>query len=119
TGGKWTTYRYMAEDCVNQAATLAKLEERPCVTRQLRINGFHRNAEEFGDLAYYGADAPGIADLFHSEPAYGGQLDERLPYRAAQVAWATRFEMARTVDDFLSRRTRATILNVRAALAMA
>ncbi len=119
TGGKWTTYRYMAEDCVNHAATLAKLEERPCVTRQLKIHGFHRSADEFGPLGYYGADAPGIADLMHSDPALGAQLDPRLPYRAAQVAWAVRFEMARTVDDFLSRRTRSTILNARAARAMA
>jgi glycerol-3-phosphate dehydrogenase len=119
TGGKWTTYRYMAEDCVNQAATLAKLEERPCVTRQLKIHGYHRNAEEFGELHYYGTDAPAIADLSNAEPAQGRRLDDRLPIRAAQVAWAARFEMARTVDDFLSRRTRATILNIRAALEMA
>src|SRR5439155_21172456 len=39
-GGKWTTYRHMAEDCVNQAATLARLEDRPCVTRSLRVHGF-------------------------------------------------------------------------------
>jgi glycerol-3-phosphate dehydrogenase len=119
TGGKWTTYRFMAEDCVNHASTLAKLEERPCVTRQLKIHGFHRNAEEFGALGYYGADAPAINDLSHSEAALGEQLHERLPYRAAQVTWAVRFEMARTVDDFLSRRTRATMLNARAAQAMA
>lgn len=119
TGGKWTTYRFMAEDCVNHAATLAKLDERSCVTRQLKIHGFHPSSDEFGPLSYYGADAPAIADLVHSEPALAEQLDERLPYRAAQVAWAARFEMARTVDDFLSRRTRSTMLDARAALAMA
>lgn len=119
TGGKWTTYRFMAEDCVNQAATLAKLEERPCVTRQLKVHGYHRQPEEFGDLHFYGADAPAIADLLQSAPGYSERLHEQLPYRAGQVAWAARFEMARTVDDFLSRRTRATLLNARAALAMA
>jgi glycerol-3-phosphate dehydrogenase len=40
-GGKWTTYRHMAEDCVNQAATLARLPEKPCVTGHLNIHGFH------------------------------------------------------------------------------
>ena len=40
-GGKWTTYRHMAEDCVDQAATLAQLPERPCVTQHLHIHGFH------------------------------------------------------------------------------
>ncbi len=43
-GGKWTTYRNMAEDCVDQAATLADLPERPCVTRTLDIHGWHTTA---------------------------------------------------------------------------
>jgi glycerol-3-phosphate dehydrogenase len=119
TGGKWTTYRSMAEDCVNQAAVLAKLEDRPCVTRQLKVHGFHRKPEEFGDLHFYGDDAPAIADLIASDPNHGQLLHDGLPHRAGQVVWAARFEMARTVDDFLSRRTRATVLNVRAAVTMA
>src|SRR6516164_5961918 len=49
-GGKWTTYRRMAEDCVDHAATLAKLDERPCVTRTLQIHGHHADARQFGDL---------------------------------------------------------------------
>ena len=48
-GGKWTTYRKMAEDCVDHAATLAKLDERPCVTKTLRIHGYHPHAEQFGE----------------------------------------------------------------------
>src|SRR6185369_3262024 len=56
TGGKWTTYRNMAEDCVNRAAELAKLEQRPCVTRTLRIHGANDNAKQFGPLAVYGSD---------------------------------------------------------------
>lgn len=119
TGGKWTTYRFMAEDCVNHAVLLAKLEERPCVTRQLKIHGYHRHPEELGELSFYGADAPAVDDLLRSSPAHAERLHEDLPYRAGQVVWAARFEMARTVDDFLSRRTRATLLNARAALSMA
>ena len=57
-GGKWTTYRHMAEDCVNQAATLARLPEKPCVTGQLNIHGFHPASEKFGHLWVYGSDAP-------------------------------------------------------------
>lgn len=119
TGGKWTTYRHMAEDCVNHAATLARLEERPCITRQLKIHGFHRNAEEFGDLAYYGTDAMRIDDLVHVVPGLAERLDPELPYTRAMVVWAVRQEMARTVDDVLSRRTRATQLNAAAARRMA
>lgn len=119
TGGKWTTYRHMAEDCVNQAVTLARLEERACVTRHLNVHGFHQNAEKFGDLAVYGSDALAIEDLVRADPSLNEQLDPRLPYRAAQVVWAARNEWAQTVDDILSRRTRALFLNARAALDMA
>ena len=48
TGGKWTTWRGMAEHCVNTAAMLEHLPEKPCPTRNLNIHGFHRQAERFG-----------------------------------------------------------------------
>ena len=118
-GGKWTTYRNMAEDCVNQAATLAQLDERPCITRTLNIHGYHQNAEKFGALSLYGSDAPAIQNLAIHEPRLGEPLHPDLPYSAAEVVWATREEMARTVEDVLARRTRALFLNARAALGMA
>ena len=118
-GGKWTTYRHMAEGCINQAAMLGRLEERACVTRTLNVHGFHQNAMKFGDLEGYGSDAPAIADLMRTEPALAERLDPELPYVAAQVAWAARHEMARTLDDVLSRRLRALILNAASALRMA
>jgi glycerol-3-phosphate dehydrogenase len=117
-GGKWTTYRHMAEDCVDQAATLARLPERPCVTRQLNIHGFHDNATKFGDLAVYGSDAVKIRDLAHSE-TLEARLHPALPYTEAEVVWAVREEMARTVEDVLARRTRALFLNAKAAMAAA
>jgi len=118
-GGKWTTYRNMAEDCVNQAATLARLPEKPCVTKDLNIHGFHRQAEKFGSLRMYGSDALAIQDLIHSDPSRGEPLHSALPYCGAEVIWSTRAEMARTVEDMLARRTRALFLNARAAIEMA
>ncbi|HYV03638.1 MAG TPA: glycerol-3-phosphate dehydrogenase/oxidase [Blastocatellia bacterium] len=118
-GGKWTTYRNMAEDCVNQAATLARLPEKPCVTKDLNIHGFHRQAEKFGSLKLYGSDALAIQDLIRSDPSRGEALHAALPYCGAEVIWATRTEMARTVEDVLARRTRALFLNARAAIEMA
>ena len=117
-GGKWTTYRNMAEDCVNQAATLARLAERPCVTRALNIHGFHRQAEEFGSLRMYGSDALAIRELINADPTLGEALHPKLTYCGAEVIWATRSEMARTVEDVLARRTRALFLNARAAIQM-
>jgi len=119
SGGKWTTYRHMAEDCVDQAATLAQLPERPCATHQLRIHGFHQAAHQFGALAAYGADAPEIRKLIDADAALGARLHDALPYVKAEVIWAVQHEMARTVEDILARRTRALFLNARAALAMA
>ncbi len=118
-GGKWTTYRHMAEETVTLAATIGSLEERPCVTRELRIHGYHQHADKFGPLEGYGSDAPAIQDLMRGNPELQVQLNKALPYRAGEVVWATRYEMARSVEDVLSRRTRALPLNVRAAISMA
>jgi len=119
TGGKWTTYRNMAEDGVNQAATLARLPERPCPTRSLNIHGFHGAASKFGPLSVYGADALAIQKLIAADPALGVPMHPDLPYCPAEVVWAARFELARTVEDVLARRTRALFLDARAAIAMA
>jgi glycerol-3-phosphate dehydrogenase len=118
-GGKWTTYRHMAEDCVDQSATLAQLPEKPCVTHHLRIHGFHKAAKQFGALAVYGSDADEIRKLIEADARLGEPLHPALPYIKAEVVWAARHEMARTVEDVLARRTRALFLNARAALAMA
>jgi glycerol-3-phosphate dehydrogenase len=113
-GGKWTTYRHMAEDCVNQAATLARLPEKPCVTRHLNVHGFHPGSDKFGHLSVYGSDAAAVQSLGLAEP-----LHPALPYTGAEVVWAVRHEMARTLEDVLARRTRALFLNARAAIEMA
>lgn len=118
-GGKWTTYRNMAEDCVNQAAMLGKLDERDCRTRSMPIHGYHADAEQFGDRAVYGSDAPLIQRLIAADPALGERLHPDLPCVAAEVMWAARQEMARNIEDVLARRTRALFLNARAAIAMA
>jgi glycerol-3-phosphate dehydrogenase len=118
-GGKWTTYRNMAEDCVNQAATLAQLPEQPCTTRHLLIHGHHDHAESFGSLAIYGSDAAEIQHLIGGDATLGTPLHGSLPYCGAEVIWAARHEMARAVEDVLARRTRALFLNARAALDMA
>jgi glycerol-3-phosphate dehydrogenase len=118
-GGKWTTYRHMAEDCVDQAATLAELPERPCISHHLRIHGYHDGANELGPLSVYGSDAFGIRRLVESDASLGERLHPTLPYVKAEVIWAMRQEMARTLEDALARRTRALFLNARAASEMA
>jgi len=114
-GGKWTTYRKMAEDTVDHAATLAGLESRECVTKDLNIHGFHQHAEKFGPLAHYGSDAPFVEEILESAPEGNELLHPGLPVRCGEVLWAARREMARTVDDVLARRTRSLLLDARAA----
>ena len=118
-GGKWTTYRNMAQDCVDQAATLGDLPEIACITKTLNIHGYHINASVFGQLSFYGTDALAIQAIIADSPALGEQLDADLPYVAAEVVWAARHEMARGVEDILARRTRALFLNAKAAVRMA
>jgi len=118
TGGKWTTYRHMAEDCVDHAITLGRLRDEPCATRNLRIHGYLREAEKLGSLEVYGSDAEAIRALAR-EPSLGKRMHPALPYIGAEMVWAARSEMARTVEDALARRTRALFLNARAAMRMA
>lgn len=119
TGGKWTTYRKMAEDTVDQAADLARLPERACVTRTLNIHGFHQHPESFGSLGIYGSDAMAIRELMQRDARLAAPLHAALPCTGAEVAWAVTREMARTVEDVLARRTRALFLDARAAIEMA
>jgi glycerol-3-phosphate dehydrogenase len=70
-------------------------------------------------LSVYGADAPAILDLVRQDPSLGEPLDPALPDIGAQVVWAARMEMARTVEDVLARRCRALFLNAAAAVRMA
>lgn len=119
TGGKWTTYRNMAEDCVNRAAAIGGLESRPCVTKDLRVHGCPKAVEQATRFSIYGCDAPELERLIQEHEALGTQLHSDLPIVAAEVIWAARREMARTVEDVLARRTRALFLNARTAIAMA
>jgi glycerol-3-phosphate dehydrogenase len=118
-GGKWTTYRRMAEDTVDRAARVGGLPRCPCLTRGLPIHGHRNPSLEPDPLAVYGADADAIRELASAEPDLAPRLHPELPILTAQVAWAARHEMARTVEDVLCRRTRAAFLNAPAALAMA
>jgi glycerol-3-phosphate dehydrogenase len=118
-GGKWTTYRHMAEDAVNHAIILGKLDDNRCVTEHLRIHGYAEITELRESLFVYGSDAEKIEALAWERPEFAKQLHPELPYIAAEVVWAAREEMARTVEDVLARRTRSLFLNAHAAIAMA
>ena len=117
-GGKWTTYRRMAEDCVDQAARIGGLAAQPCRTKTLSIHGHpgKLHSERFHE---YGSDAPALEQLVATVPSGNERLADRLPYIAGQAVFAARHEMARTVEDVLARRLRALFLDAQAAIAAA
>jgi glycerol-3-phosphate dehydrogenase len=122
TGGKWTTYRKMGEDAVDALVRAGGLTDVPSATADLRLRGTpHADAPAVADTRYavYGTDAPALVALEREEPTLAGPLDARLAITGAQVVYAAREEGARSVDDVLSRRTRAAFLDGVAALAMA
>ncbi|MGH1364746.1 MAG: glycerol-3-phosphate dehydrogenase/oxidase [Calditrichia bacterium] len=118
-GGKWTTYRKMAEDTVNKALLIAGLVPTPCVTENLRIHGWMKNIDFENPLHVYGSDGISIRRMIDKNPSLGEKLHSDLPYCGAEVLWVVRNEMAETVEDVLSRRTRALLLNAKASSEMA
>jgi glycerol-3-phosphate dehydrogenase len=118
TGGKWTTYRRMGQDAIDHAATVAGLEKRPSMTVSLRLHGWMDSpfASASAWEQVYGADYPQLQALSEQDPALDQMLHTELPYRMREVVWAARYEMARTVEDVLARRTHALFLNARAAI---
>lgn len=115
TGGKWTTYRRMAQDVIDHAEMVAGLEPKPCQTEHLQIHGYTHAADEDAGLAGYGSDAAAIRSIIDADPASGTPLHPALSLRPAEVLWHARGEMARSVEDVLARRSRALLLNARAA----
>ncbi|MEX2604771.1 MAG: glycerol-3-phosphate dehydrogenase/oxidase [Gracilimonas sp.] len=118
-GGKWTTYRKMAEDTVDRAALVAGLEVLDCPTKELRIHGWLKNVDRNDHLFVYGSDKVALNKLIEEDPSLGEKLHANLPYIKAEVVWAVRNEMAQTIEDVLSRRTRALLLDARASVEMA
>jgi len=118
-GGKWTTYRKMGEDIVDKAILLGGLNAMECVTKNMPIHGYLKNTNHNMHLYVYGSDLPKIKALIGKDPKLGEKLHPDLPYLKAEVVWAVSEEMARTVEDFLARRTRALLLDARASIMMA
>jgi len=115
-GGKWTTYRKMAEDTVDQALLVAGLDDQPSVTKTLNIHGYHQHAQQFESLADYGADALEIKRLMDSDTNLAKSICHEPTIYAAEVIWTVRHEMARTVEDFLARRTRLLLLDAKKSM---
>ena len=119
TGGKWTTYRKMSEDIVDKAIEVGSLKPAACATKHLRIHGYKEVAEQDNSLSFYGSDQEALLKLTNENKEWAQEIIPGSVYSCAQVIWAVRNEMARTVEDFLARRVRALFLDARLAIDMA
>lgn len=117
-GGKWTTYRKMAQDGLDRAIEVAALKAGPCVTESLRVHGAIDRSdpswptEEW--LQAYGSDAVALQSLMTRDAEIAAPLHARLPYTAAALWWGLRHEQALTIEDLLFRRVRAGLLHAAA-----
>jgi glycerol-3-phosphate dehydrogenase len=116
TGGKWTTYRKMAEDVMEIAMYKAGMSDKECVTRNLHIHGYKETTDYTTPLYYYGSDAEAIQSLVKNNSELGEFIHPALPYIKAEIIWAVQNELCMTVEDALARRTRALLLDAKAAI---
>ncbi len=117
-GGKWTTYRCMAEETVGKAIKAGFLEKKECITANLNLTNT-KDVDLSDRLHIYGAGSAEIRKLISENPSLGKQLDPRLPYTIAEILWICKNEMPVNAEDILARRTRALLLNARVSLEIA
>src|SRR5690606_27210761 len=118
TGGKWTTYRKMAEETVDLAIKTGGLEFKACRTTDLPIHGSTQQ-KRAGHWQVYGTDADTILQLAEQNPEWKEKLHPDYDFIAAEVVWACQHEMVRKVEDFLARRIRFLLLDAKASLVAA
>jgi len=118
-GGKWTTYRQIGEDVVDVVSKVLSFPIKKSVTRDLAIHGWKIKGDLNDALSFYGSDAENILALIEDDKDLASYLNQDLGIIKAQVVWAARNEMARTVEDVLARRTRALFLDAKESVRMA
>lgn len=115
TGGKWTTYRNMAQHTINVAIEKGNLEFVKCKTKRLPIHGCTTQIEN-SHFDIYGSDAFKIKELIQQDGTLAAPIHPNYPYTKAEVIWFIHNEMAETLEDILARRIRLLFLDAQAAI---
>lgn len=118
-GGKWTTYRKMAEDTMQKVEEIMQWKKTKSNTEHLKIHGYREGTSQDNPMYFYGSDEKYVQELTTNTPYGNEMLSEALNIKKVQVVWAVRNEMAMNVEDVLSRRTRALLLDREEALRIA
>ena len=106
TGGKWTTYRKMAQDAVDNAVFISKQRKTDCRTKSILI-GNNKEKELL------------IKEMIENNDSLGEKIHVNYPYLQAEVVYGIKYEMAISVEDILARRTRLLFLDAKAAMVSA
>jgi glycerol-3-phosphate dehydrogenase len=117
-GGKWTTYRRMAEETIDRAIKAGLLEKAKCITSKLKLTALSTDIT-LKRLNIYGDHSIDIERIISENPELGIPVDPRLPYTRAEIIWICRNEMPFMLEDILARRTRSLFLNARASAEIA
>jgi len=117
-GGKWTTYRRMAEETIDKAIKAGFLKEAKCITSNLMLVAPASN-DISNRLHIYGDHSIDIEKIISENPGLGFPIDSRLPYTKAEILWICRNEMPVKLEDILARRTRSLFLNAHASAEIA
>jgi glycerol-3-phosphate dehydrogenase len=115
TGGKWTTYRSMAEHAIDKAIETAGLTYTDCKTKDLPLHGFIKN-NDTSHLAVYGSDAVLIKKMMEEDISLQEKIHPQYSYTKAEVKFFIQYEMALTVEDIVARRIRLLFLDAKAAI---
>lgn len=121
SGGKWTTYRKMAEDTIDTAAKFAALKPKKCITETLKLHGFDPTAEEDGSLflSQFGKDIKEIKELEKTDDKLKLKISGNFPYTYAEILWSIKNESPQKLEDIMARRTRALFLDARSSINIA
>jgi len=117
-GGKWTTYRKMGEDLVDKAEQKQTWNTTMSKTHHLKIHGYMKEIDRSNPLHFYGTDMKEVLKIA-SKDGMDELLSPVLGVMKAQVVWAVKNEMARTVEDVLARRVRCQLLDAKESIRMA
>lgn len=115
-GGKWTTYRKMAQDAIDNAIFTSTLTSKKCITKTLPIGEWDWPIDKSNPLHLYGLNAKTIDQWMQEDESMCEKIHPLFKHTRAEVIWFIRNEMAITIEDVLARRTRLLLLNARAAI---
>ena len=118
SGGKWTTYRKMAEDVIDFSIEKSGLKKARCLTASLPLHGWTAESEKGvpDHFRAYGCDQIELKEMISAEVTLGEKIHASLEYLKVEVEWACQHEMAVKIEDVLARRTRALFVDAKSAL---